>query len=99
MLGRAGRSRLAPGADGLRAVQQAVLRSFAATGYPPAMQVLDEAGALSGTTHPCGARRTGTRGFLALDVAGQIRLGLFTAALGTLVPGGQGVSVIGPVSW
>ena len=35
-LGRGGRGRIAPAERGLRAVHQAVLRSFAATGNPPA---------------------------------------------------------------
>jgi hypothetical protein len=42
-LGRAGRGRVAPADRGLRAVLQAVLRSFAATGQPPGQDVLDQA--------------------------------------------------------
>jgi hypothetical protein len=43
-LGRGGRGRKAPAERGLRAVHQAVLRSFAATGRAPDQDVLDEAG-------------------------------------------------------
>ena len=50
MLGRAGRGRLAPAAGGLRAVQQAVLRSFAATGNPPPAEVLQETATAFGAT-------------------------------------------------
>ncbi len=39
-LGRGGRGRVAPAGRGLRAVHQAVLRSFAATGGPPDQGVL-----------------------------------------------------------
>jgi hypothetical protein len=42
-LGRGGRGRTAPAERGLKAVHQAVLRSFAATGRPPGQDVLDQA--------------------------------------------------------
>jgi hypothetical protein len=42
-VGRAGLGRLAPTDGGLRAVQQRVLRSFAASGAPPSAASLDEA--------------------------------------------------------
>jgi hypothetical protein len=42
-LGRGGRGRVAPDERGLRAVHQAVLRSFAATGRAPEPYVLDDA--------------------------------------------------------
>src|ERR1022692_4149514 len=42
-LGRGGRGRIAPAERGLRAVHQAVLRSFAATGRAPEQGLLDEA--------------------------------------------------------
>jgi hypothetical protein len=42
-LGRGGRGRIAPAERGLRAVHQAVLRSFAATGKPPGPEALDDA--------------------------------------------------------
>jgi hypothetical protein len=42
-LGRNGRGRVAPAAGGLRAVHQAVLRSFAATGRAPERYLLTEA--------------------------------------------------------
>jgi Alkylmercury lyase len=42
-LGRGGRGRIAPAERGLRAVHQAVLRSFAATGRAPEDDVLDKA--------------------------------------------------------
>ncbi|MGH3068014.1 MAG: alkylmercury lyase family protein [Trebonia sp.] len=49
-LGRGGRGRVAPAERGLRAVHQAVLRSFAATGRPPEHDVLDKAARPFGTS-------------------------------------------------
>jgi len=61
--GRIRRERLAPATDGLRAVQQAVLWSFAATGRPPQPAELAEA-ALS---------QLHAGDFLRLDSAGRIQ--------------------------
>ncbi|ANP57093.1 hypothetical protein J2Z21_003503 [Streptomyces griseochromogenes] len=71
--GRAGRGRLAPIEGGLRAVQQAVLRSFATTGAPP------EAAGLESTAEPFGvpAARVladlAVEDFLTLDDTGRIQ--------------------------
>src|SRR5439155_668131 len=48
--GRAGRGRRAPAAGGLRAVHQAVLRHFTATGSAPEPQALEPAAARYGRT-------------------------------------------------
>jgi hypothetical protein len=72
VLGRAGRGRLAPAAGGLRAVQQAVLRSFAATGRPPASGVL-EAAAVFGAAACDVLAELAREDFLVLDGVGQIR--------------------------
>ncbi|WP_275297597.1 organomercurial lyase [Streptomyces sp. CdTB01] len=47
---RGGQGRLAPVAGGLRAVQQAVLRHFAATGHSPSTKELEPAAAAHGRT-------------------------------------------------
>lgn len=70
-LGRSGRGRVAPAEGGLRAVHQAVLRSFATTGRAPEQDVLVEAAG------PFDADRVlvelAEGDFLYLDQAGQIR--------------------------
>jgi Alkylmercury lyase len=73
VLGRAGQGRLAPTAGGLRAVQQAVLRSFAATGSPPSPALLAEAAAPFGVTATEVIGELAREDFLALDEAGRIR--------------------------
>lgn len=79
-LGRAGLGRLAPAAGGLRAVHQRVLRSFAATGRPPAAAEPAEAAA------PYDADANGVLAelhdadFLRLDAAGQIRAAYLRAS-------------------
>jgi hypothetical protein len=69
-LGRGGRGRVAPAERGLRAVHQAVLRSFAATGGPPGQDVLDEA------ARPFDSRQILTEldegDYLCLDQGGRI---------------------------
>lgn len=69
-LGRSGRGRVAPAEGALRAVHQAVLRSFAATGRAPEQGVLAEA------ADPFDAGRVlaelAEGDFLYLDQAGQI---------------------------
>ena len=68
--GRGGRGRTAPAERGLRAVHQAVLRSFAATGRAPEQGLLDEA------ARPFDARQVlaelAEGDFLCLDQAGRI---------------------------
>lgn len=49
-LGRGGKRQLAPAERGLRAVHQAVRRSFTSAGRPPGSDVLDEAARPSGTS-------------------------------------------------
>lgn len=70
--GRAGRGRIAPVAGGLRALQQAVLRSFAATGTPPSAELLAKAAAPFGVTAPEVVAELARQDFLVLDEAGQI---------------------------
>lgn len=71
--GRAGRGRLAPVGGGLRAMQQAVLRSFAATGAPP------EAAELEAVAEPFGVpvgqvlAELAAEDFLTLDATGRIQ--------------------------
>ncbi len=61
---------MAPAEGGLRAVHQAVLRSFAARGNPPDPEVLDEAGA---PFHASQVLRELAEGdYLYLDQAGRI---------------------------
>ncbi len=71
--GRGGRGRLAPTERGLRAVQQAVLRSFATTGAPPERAVLER------VSEPFGVRveqvlaELAAEDFLTLDESGRIQ--------------------------
>jgi hypothetical protein len=69
-LGRGGRGRMAPAEGGLRAVHQAVLRSFAATGRAPEQDFLDE------VARPFDVRQIlaelAEGDFLYLDHAGRI---------------------------
>jgi len=71
-VGRAGRGRVAPVEGGLRAVHQAVLRAFAATGRPPAPKVLDEAAAPFGASGREVMRSLHAGDFLRLDASGTI---------------------------
>lgn len=69
-LGRGGRGRIAPAERGLRAVHQAVLRSFVATGNPPNPEALDDA---AGPFDPGQVLSELAEGdYLCLDHAGQI---------------------------
>ncbi|MFJ7779260.1 organomercurial lyase [Streptomyces yangpuensis] len=63
--GRAGQGRLAPAEGGLRAVQQAVLRSFATTGAPPAAAEMEPAAEV--------LTKLATEDFLTLDDTGRIQ--------------------------
>ncbi len=69
-LGRGGRGRIAPAERGLRAVHQAVLRSFAATGNPPGPGVLDDAARPFRASQVLSELAEGD--YLCLDHAGQI---------------------------
>jgi Alkylmercury lyase len=69
-LGRGGRGRVAPSEGGLRAVHQAVLRSFAAAGNPPNLEVLDGAAAPFDSSHVLS--ELAEDDYLCLDQAGQI---------------------------
>ncbi|GGN89297.1 hypothetical protein GCM10011579_084010 [Streptomyces albiflavescens] len=71
--GRAGRGRLAPVAGGLRAVEQAVLRHFAATGHAPVIGELEAAAAAHGRTAAEVVADLGGDDFLVLDDHGRIR--------------------------
>jgi hypothetical protein len=70
---RAGRSRRAPAADGLRAVHQAVLRHFAVTGSAPEPEVLDSAAARYGRTAREVLAELDREDFLTLGPDGKIR--------------------------
>jgi hypothetical protein len=69
-LGRAGRGRVAPAERGLRAVHQAVLRSFAHTGAAPSMPSLAKDAAPFDVAQVLAELADGD--FLCLDQAGQI---------------------------
>ena len=70
--GRAGRGRLAPAGGELRAVQQQVLRSFAATGHPPAASGLATVAARYGTTAGAVLAELHAADFLRLGPGGDI---------------------------
>ncbi len=70
--GRAGRGRLAPAGGGLRAVQQQVLRSFSATGHPPAASGLAGLAARYGTTVSAVLAELHAADFLQLGPGGDI---------------------------
>jgi hypothetical protein len=69
-LGRAGRGRIAPAERGLRAVHQAILRSFAATGHAPEPETLDAAAAPFNAAAVLAELAAGD--FLCLDQGGRI---------------------------
>jgi hypothetical protein len=68
--GRAGRGRIAPAEQGLRAVHQAILRAFASTGHAPEPESLEEAAAPFSATAALAELAAGD--FLCLDQAGRI---------------------------
>jgi len=72
-IGRGGRGRLAPAERGLRAVQQAVLRHFAATGRAPEPAVLEPVAAAAGRTAREVLAELDGEDFLTLEEAGQVR--------------------------
>ncbi|MFI6437801.1 alkylmercury lyase family protein [Streptomyces sp. NPDC050759] len=71
--GRGGQGSLAPRTRGLRAVQQAVLRHFAATGHKPAIEDLHPAAAAHGRTAAEVVADLAADDFLTLDDRGRIR--------------------------
>ncbi|GAA2628289.1 organomercurial lyase [Streptomyces vastus] len=71
--GRGGRGRLAPVTGGLRVVQQAVLRSFAATGRAPEPADLDQVARAFGRDSSEVLAELAAEDFLALDDQGRIR--------------------------
>ncbi|GAA3803470.1 organomercurial lyase [Streptomyces chiangmaiensis] len=71
--GRGGRGRLAPVAGALRAVQQAVLRHFAATGEAPSADHLHAAAATHGRTATEVLADLAAEDFITLDDHGRIR--------------------------
>ncbi|WP_438272527.1 alkylmercury lyase family protein [Streptomyces bobili] len=72
-IGRAGRGRRAPAERGLRAVQQAVLRHFAAAGRAPEASALEALAAQAGRTAGDALAELDREDFLALDEQGRIR--------------------------
>ncbi|MFC9913961.1 alkylmercury lyase family protein [Streptomyces sp. NPDC127197] len=90
--GRAGGGRLAPVGGGLRAVQQAVLRHFAATGRAPAAKKLEPAAIRHGRTVTDVLTELAAEDFLTLDADGHIRAAYPFSAVPTAhrvrLPGG-----------
>ncbi|MFD3928326.1 organomercurial lyase [Streptomyces sp. NPDC058614] len=81
--GRAGRGRLAPTAGGLRAVQQAVLRHFAATGRAPGPGDLDDIAASHGRGAADVLAELAAEDFITVDGQGRIRAAYPFSALPT----------------
>lgn len=80
-LGRGGRGRIAPAERGLRAVHQAVLRSFAQAGGPPGTSLLEDAAAPFDAAQALAELAEGD--FLYLDDAGRITAAYPFSALPT----------------
>lgn len=72
-IGRAGRGRRAPAERGLRLVQQAVLRHFAATGHAPDAALLEAVAAEAGRTAVEVLAELDHEDFLTLDASGRIQ--------------------------
>ncbi|MET8127827.1 organomercurial lyase [Streptomyces sp. NPDC005065] len=72
-IGRAGRGRRAPAERGLRAVHQAVLRHFAATGSAPSTSDLEAVAANAGRPATDVLAELDAEDFLALDTEGRMR--------------------------
>ncbi|UUV35857.1 alkylmercury lyase family protein [Amycolatopsis roodepoortensis] len=83
ILGVDGQRRPAPQERGQRAIQQAVLRSFSATGCPPTMDELARVAAESSTTAPQVLAALHRGDFLRLDEAGRITAAYPFSALPT----------------
>ncbi|WP_435212804.1 alkylmercury lyase family protein [Streptomyces sp. bgisy034] len=71
--GRSGRGRLAPVAGGLRAAQQAVLRSFACTGRAPEAADLEQVSCDSGREPGEVLAELAAEDFLTLDAQGRVQ--------------------------
>ncbi|MFF5485297.1 alkylmercury lyase family protein [Streptomyces virginiae] len=82
-IGRAGRGRRAPAERGLRAVHQAVLRHFAATGHAPEPAGLADAAAAAGRTAVDVLAELDREDFLTLDADGRIRAAYPFSAVAT----------------
>lgn len=82
-IGRGGRGRLAPDERGLRAVQQAVLRHFAATGRSPEDAVLEPVAAAAGRTAREVLAELDREDFLTLDGDGRVRAAYPFSAVAT----------------
>ncbi|GHG22401.1 alkylmercury lyase family protein [Streptomyces filamentosus] len=94
--GRAGQGRLAPPEGGLRAVQQAVLRSFATTGAPPAPAEMESAAVPFGVPAAEVLAELASEDFLTLDDAGHIQAAYPFSA----VPTEHAVQIAdGPTVW
>ncbi|MGW2557667.1 alkylmercury lyase family protein [Streptomyces sp. NPDC001514] len=91
--GRGGRGRLAPVAGGLRAVQQAVLRHFAATGGAPSAGALEAAAAVHGRGTAEVLADLAAEDFLTLDGHGRIQAAYPFSA----VPTGHRVRLAGGI--
>ncbi|MFD4322429.1 organomercurial lyase [Streptomyces sp. NPDC058548] len=83
VVGRGGRGRRAPAEGGLRAVHQAVLRHFAATGTAPGPAELEPVAGQAGRTAREVLAELGREDFLTLDETGQIRAGYPFSAVPT----------------
>ncbi|MFF3316224.1 organomercurial lyase [Streptomyces sp. NPDC003035] len=83
LVGRGGRGRRAPAEGGLRAVHQAVLRHFAATGSAPEPAVLEAAAATAGRMAGEVLAELDREDFLTLDGDGQIRAAYPFSAVAT----------------
>jgi hypothetical protein len=90
-VGRGGRGRLAPVEGGLRAVQQAVLRHFAASGSTPDTTALEPVAARSGRSAVEVLAELADQDFLTLDQKGRIRAAYPFSA----VPTAHRVSIAG----
>ncbi|MFI6938987.1 alkylmercury lyase family protein [Streptomyces sp. NPDC050418] len=73
LVGRGGQGRVAPEDGGLRAVHQAVLRHFAATGEAPGAEALEPAAAAHGRTAADVLADLAREDFLTVDAQGAIR--------------------------
>lgn len=72
-IGRSGRGRRAPAERGLRMVQQAILRHFAATGRAPDAALLEPVAAEAGRTAGEILTELDREDFLTLDASGRIK--------------------------
>ncbi|NGO74547.1 alkylmercury lyase [Streptomyces sp. YC504] len=95
LAGRGGQGRRPPVERGLRAVHQAVLRHFAATGRAPGAAALEEPAAAHGRTARDVLAELASEDFLTLDDAGAIRAAYPFSA----VPTSHRVRIDGVEAW